>query len=158
MSVEIERKFLVDLDKWSLVEKPKGLYCKQCYLTADSEKSVRVRVLGEKGFMTIKGKTSNLTRPEFEYEIPAKDAEEMILLFGKELIEKTRYLIDIENNTWEVDVFDGDNKGLIVAEIELKSENESFTHPNWISDEVSHDPKYINANLQKEPFCNWKQS
>lgn len=156
MGLEIERKFLVDQSKWDAVTKGEGLQCIQTYLNNEPEKTIRVRVLGEKGYLTIKGKTENLTRTEFEYEIPQPEAEEMIAKFGKHVLIKTRYFIQVGAHTWEVDVFDGDNVGLIVAEVELSSENESFEVPNWIGEEVSLDERYYNACLQKHPYTKWK--
>lgn len=155
MNQEIERKFLVNHTKWNQLTKEEGTYLKQSYLSTNPDKTIRVRVLGEKGFITIKGKQVGLTRPEFEYEIPLQDAIKMIDLFGENVIEKTRYNIHIKNHLWEVDVFDGDNKGLIVAEIELSSETETFEKPNWIEKDVSKEPKYYNSNLQNSPFSTW---
>lgn len=156
MPKEIERKFLVDKEKWEAVKKPKGNKIKQCYLLNEIEKTIRVRVKNSKGFLTIKGKTIGVTRIEFEYEIPLAEAEELIQSFGKENIEKIRYEMQIENHLWEVDVFKGENEGLIIAEIELASEKESFTKPYWVTSEVSENPSYYNANLIKNPFKNWE--
>ncbi len=156
MAVEIERKFLVHPQLWQDLSKPEGLYCLQTYLLKDEAKTVRVRILGNKGFITLKGKTVGFSKPEFEYEIPAKEAKEMIKIFGDVLIEKTRYLFPQGKYTWEVDVFEGDNKGLIVAEIELKSELDKFDKPEWIAKEVTGDYRYSNSNLQGNPYKNWK--
>ena len=120
------------------------------------DKTIRVRVLGEKGFITIKGTTIAFTKPEFEYEIPLEDAKEMIGMFGEKLIDKVRYLFPMGNHTWEVDVFYGDNAGLIVAEIELTSEDENFSKPEWVDQEVTGDLRYSNSSLQGNPYCNWK--
>jgi len=155
MPVEIERKFLVDKIKWGQVDKPIGLDCKQTYLNTDPNKTIRVRVLGEKGYLTIKGKMKGLTRAEYEYEIPLEEANEMISLFGEKVLEKTRCLINYKGKIWEVDVFAGDNEGLIVAEIELGHEEEPFTKPEWVTEEVSTDPRYLNVNLQEKPFSDW---
>lgn len=155
MAIEIERKFLVNHELWNLLEKPNGKLIKQSYLSTNPNKTIRVRVNGEKGFITLKGKPTGIIRPEFEYEIPIQDALDMISLFGETVIEKIRYEINIEQHTWEVDVFKGDNLGLIVAEIELNNENESFKKPNWIEAEVTHDIKYLNANLQNTPYIFW---
>jgi adenylate cyclase len=155
MNQEIERKFLVNHAEWNRTVKPQGKTIIQSYLSTNPEKTIRVRVYGEKGFITVKGKAKGLTRPEFEYEIPLKDAKEMINLFSEVSIEKKRYEIKLDNHIWEVDVFEGNNTGLIIAEIELNSENENFNTPNWITEEVSNDVKYFNSNLQKNPFCNW---
>lgn len=158
MAKEIERKFLV---KESIIETLKSAsssYCSQTYLSSDEEKVVRVRVLGNKGFITIKSKVVGISRHEFEYEIPLDDAKQMIDLFGFKVIEKTRYLIPVNNHTWEVDVFEGQNKGLIIAEIELESEEEEFAIPNWVSEEVTGDVKYYNNNLQNLPYSSWKKT
>jgi CYTH domain-containing protein len=155
MNQEIERKFLVNKSLWKKVNKPEGLYLKQTYLSTNPDKTIRVRVLGEKGFITLKGRAKGLIRPEFEYEVPLEDAIQMIDLFGETVIEKTRYEINFKNHLWEIDVFDGANKGLIVAEIELTSETEKFVKPDWLSKEVSEEPKYFNANLQETPYNEW---
>lgn len=155
MGKEIERKFLVN-DKVKLyLNDADSNFCIQTYISSDSEKIVRARVLEDKGFITIKSKVVGFSRHEFEYEIPKADALELIELFGNNVIEKTRYLIPHGNHTWEVDLFSGLNNGLIVAEIELNSENEQFELPEWIDKEVSGDVKYYNNNLQKKPFCEW---
>ena len=156
MAIEIERKFLVKKELWEAVDKPMGLVCKQTYLHKEIDKTIRVRVLGDKGFVTFKGKTIGFSKPEFEYEIPLQDANEMISMFGQKLIDKVRYLIPIDGHTWEVDVFFGDNAGLIVAEIELKSEQEIFSVPEWVDKEVTGDLRYSNSSLQGNPYCNWK--
>lgn len=155
MHTEIERKFLVDTHLWNQLKKPEGNYLKQCYLSTDPERTVRVRIYGDKGFITIKGKMIHLTRPEYEYEIPVKDASDMIDQLGNQVIEKTRYCIPLNEKTWEVDVFHGENEGLIIAEVELESEVEKVTLPDWVKEEVSTDPKYFNANLQSHPFTQW---
>lgn len=155
MAQEIERKFLVDPIKWKQLTKPEGVRIKQCYIVKEIEKTIRIRIKGDKGYFCIKGKTINFTRTEFEYEIPLNDALEMISLYGDALIEKLRFEITVENHIWEVDVFEGKNKGLIFAEIELEDENELFTKPTWVLEEVSHDSRYYNSNLMDNPFINW---
>ncbi len=156
MSKEIERKFLVNNeDIQEVLNISESKYCAQTYLSKDEYKIVRVRILDEKGFLTIKSKVTGISRDEFEYEIPFEEAQQMIRLFGKSVIEKTRYLYPIGEHTWEIDVFDGQNKGLIVAEIELDSENEVFKKPAWLTKEVTGDPKYYNSNLQSNPFQSW---
>jgi len=157
MGKEIERKFLVNEKLTEVLKTAESKYCKQSYLSTDENKVVRVRVLGEKGFLTIKSKVEGISRHEFEYEIPISDAKKMIALFGQNVIEKTRYLIPYENHTWEVDVFEGENKGLVIAEIELQSEDESFSIPNWIAKEVTGDAKYYNSNLQSKPYYSWSK-
>lgn len=156
MNQEIERKFLVNHTEWEKLNKPEGKTIIQSYLATNPDKTIRVRIYGEQGFITIKGKAKRLTRPEFEYEIPLTDAKEMISLFGEANIEKKRYEIKINNHIWEVDVFEGDNQGLILAEIELTTESENFTKPHWITEEVSSNTKYFNSNLQKNPFNSWQ--
>jgi len=156
MNIEIERKFLVNKKRWASLVKPLGIKCRQTYLSSNPDKVVRIRTLGEKGFITIKGKQKGLSRAEFEYEIPIEDANEMIDLFGTNIIDKTRYNIQYKNMLWEVDVFENSNNGLIVAEIELNHEDESFEKPEWIDKEVSNEIKYYNSNLHKNPFKTWK--
>jgi CYTH domain-containing protein len=156
MGKEIERKFLVNDKIHELLPKLSSSYCCQTYLASDGDKVVRARILGEKGYLTIKSKVVGISRHEFEYEIPLADAKKMIELFGEQVIEKTRYLIPTENHLWEIDVFEGKNKGLIVAEIELTSEEDQFETPTWISEEVSGEAKYYNNNLQENPYSDWK--
>lgn len=155
MGKEIERKFLVNDKINAVIKIATSNHCSQTYLASDNEKVVRVRIMGEKGFLTIKSKVVGISRHEFEYEIPLADATKMIELFGVQVIEKRRYLIPIENHTWEIDVFEGKNKGLTIAEIELQSEDEQFELPEWIQEEVTGDVKYYNNNLQKHPYSSW---
>ncbi len=155
MGKEIERKFLVNEKLKEVLKTQRHEYCSQSYLSTDKEKVVRIRILGRKGFLTIKSKVEGISRHEFEYEIPIDDAEKMIALFGKNKIEKTRYFIPYKNHLWEVDVFEGENKGLIIAEIELTNENESFVKPTWIAKEVTGEAKYYNSNLQSNPYVSW---
>ncbi len=156
MPFEIERKYLVKHDLWNAIEKPKGEYYRQGYIVNEITKTVRVRATENNGFITIKGKTDNpAIKPEYEYQIPKSEAIELLDGFTENNIEKLRYKIDYQGYTWEVDVFQGDNKGLIVAEIELKSLEESFQIPDWIDCEVTHEDKYFNASLSKNPFKNW---
>jgi CYTH domain-containing protein len=156
MSLEIERKFLVkNLDfKTESFEKK---YIKQGYLNADKNRTVRIRIADEKGFITIKGKSNKAgtTRFEWEKEIPFSEAEELLLLCKPSIIEKHRYLIKKGTHTFEVDVFLGDNLGLLVAEIELNSENETFEKPTWLGNEVTGELKYYNSSMSKLPFKNW---
>ena len=157
MSLEIERKFLVkNLD--FKIESFEKKYIKQGYLNADKNRTVRVRVSGAKAFITIKGKSNKAgtTRFEWEKEIPITEAEELMLLCEPNLIEKYRYLIKKGTHTFEVDEFLGNNLGLIVAEIELSSENEKFEKPNWLAKEVSGELKYYNSSISKHPFMNWE--
>ena len=157
MALEIERKYLIDLEKISPLEN--GIRIKQGYLSTDKNAVVRVRAKNDKAYLTIKGSNSGIARLEFEYEIPLDEANEMLeKLCQKPVIDKTRYLINHENHTWEVDVFYGDNEGLVVAEVELSSEDEHINLPIWIKEEVSHDDRYFNSNLMKLPFKDWEQN
>ena len=154
MGKEIERKFLVKGDSWR--SQAHGKRYRQGYLSTVKERTVRVRVAGDQGYVTIKGITIGDTRPEYEYEIPLADANEMIdKLCERPFIEKTRYRIPQGEVVFEVDEFEGVNHGLIVAEVELKSEDEKFDKPGWLGDEVSNDPRYFNANLVAKPFTTW---
>lgn len=153
MAKEIERKFIIKNNLWN---DKKGYNIVQGYLSTNKEATVRARIMGDKAYLTVKGKTENISRSEFEYEIPVEDAKEMLKLCEKK-IEKTRYLEKVGEHIFEVDVFKGDNDGLIVAEIELKSEDETFTKPDWAGDEVSNDTRYFNANLVKNPYKLWKK-
>ncbi len=155
MAKEIERKFLVDISR--LPTLPKGHIMKQGYIPTQGI-TVRARISDNKAFLTLKGRATGLTRSEFEYPIPVEDAQEILNeLCSQPLIEKIRYLIPYGEHTWELDIFEGLNKGLIVAEIELKGESETFELPSWVSKEVSYDVKYRNSNLISHPFCSWKE-
>jgi CYTH domain-containing protein len=151
---EIERKFLVVGDAWRT--DALGVAYRQGYLALDHGVSVRVRAGGGHGFLTIKGPRRGITRDEFEYAIPAADASAMIdqLARGR-VVEKTRYRIAIGDVVWEVDEFDGRNRGLVVAEVELRSEDQRFEPPSWIGEEVTEDPRYLNAQLALHPWRNW---
>lgn len=155
MSKEIERKFLVNPDRW--VKPAEGLRIRQGYLSENKERVVRVRTINQKAFITVKGITRNIERNEFEYEIPFSDASVMLdELCIKPLIEKIRYVVHTKDGKkWEIDEFFGENAGLIVAEIELSSETESFEKPDWAGEEVSQDSRYFNSNLAKHPFSTW---
>lgn len=154
MGKEIERKFLVANDSWRAGSS--GTPYRQGYLNSAKERTVRVRTAGDKAFITVKGANTGATRSEYEYEIPVADANEMLdHLCERPLIEKTRYRISYENVVWELDEFAGDNRGLIVAEIELKDENEQFSPPPWLGREVTDDPRYYNVNLVSHPFSKW---
>lgn len=154
MALEIERKFLVNTDL--LPPLPEGSQIKQGYLSNQNNAVVRVRTLGKRAFITVKGATQGISRCEYEYEIPALEAIELLEnLCLKPIIEKVRYCLQVGRHTWELDVFSGDNQGLVVAEIELASEDEAFENPAWITEDVSHDPRYRNSNLITKPFCSW---
>lgn len=152
MGIEIERKYLVNKEMIKLPNIGKKLI--QAYLWSDSDRSLRIRIADAKAFLTIKSGNNILKRGEFEYEIPLCDANELLKMCDAK-IEKTRYLIAYEQHTWEIDVFSGANKGLIVAEVELSNENEEIKLPNWIHKEVSHDSRYLNVSLIKNPFTKW---
>lgn len=154
MPLEIERKFLVDTRKWNPTNK--GTRLVQAYLSIDPNPTVRVRIAGEKAFLTIKGRTETISRPEFEYEIPVDDAQEMMKLAISNPVEKIRYEILHEGFLWEVDVFSGKNNGLVMAELELESEDQAFPRPEWLLEEVSGDRKYYNSYLSEHPFQEWK--
>jgi CYTH domain-containing protein len=147
MALEIEYKFLVDKMEWEKLEKPEPSLIIQSYLINSEQMTVRIRIKGDKGYLTIKGKTVGVTREEFEYEIPIENAENIINRFSKKTIKKYRYAIPVDGHVWEVDVFENKLKGLILAEIELQSEDETFTRPKWITEDVSLDPNYYNAIL-----------
>jgi adenylate cyclase len=154
MAKEIERKFLVTSDEWK--ENAQGTLYRQGYLSIERKRTVRVRFEGEKGKITIKGEKKKGEGDEFEYEIPGDEAAYMIEhLCLKPTIEKMRYKINYKGSTWEVDEFFGENSGLILAEIELKSVDQKFEKPKWIGKDVTEDPRYKNANLVKKPFVEW---
>lgn len=153
---EIERKFLIINELWDKIEKPDGEIYIQGYIQNKSGKTVRVRIAGNKGWLTIKGSSKGITRYEFEYNIPHEDAKIMLEQFTKNQIIKNRYKINYKGHLWEVDEFKGDNAGLILAEIELKSEDEYFEIPDWIGKEVSGEKYYYNAYLSKHPYKNWQ--
>lgn len=159
-NIEIERKFLVDTSSYYDRWRPNGKSCTrvvQGYLNSDKNRNVRVRIFGRKGFITIKGPTTNgISCSEFEYEIPVTDAFALLEMAERPLITKDRYEELHDGKLWEIDVFHGENEGLILAEIELKSEAEKFLLPGWAGQEVSADYRFKNSNLAKNPFCNWK--
>ncbi|WP_028583950.1 CYTH domain-containing protein [Desulfogranum mediterraneum] len=154
MGIEIERKFLVSSEEWRQQGRGK-VYC-QGYIHASKERTVRVRLVGDQGYLTIKGASVGPSRMEFEYPIPPEDAMVMLeQLCEPPLIEKKRYLVEHEGFTWEVDEFFGENQGLIVAEIELESEEQSFARPPWLGMEVTDDSRYFNARLASYPYSSW---
>ena len=156
MGIEIERKFLVNHVQWEKLDKPVGEFYRQGYLLTDPQKTIRVRQTSHKGFLTIKGISVGATRAEFEYEIPFEEAKELLDQFAVAELSKVRYKISLGNHIWEVDVFSSKNQGLIVAEIELKSEDETFDIPDWIDREVTGEERYYNSNLVIEPLKEWK--
>ena len=155
MPQEIERKFLVNSDFKEFVSGQVSI--KQGYLSTVRGRSVRVRIKGDKGYLTIKGAAddSGISRYEWEKEIPVNEAEELLKLCEPGLIDKTRYLIPAGEFTFEVDEFHGENKGLIIAEIELRSESDTFPKPDWLGEEVTGDLRYYNSMLIKNPFTGW---
>jgi len=156
MAVEIERKFLVKGNEWRSLGT--GTLYRQGYITTHNGTTVRVRLAGSQGYLTFKGKSVGFSRAEYEYPIPAQDAQEMLdNLCDRPLIEKTRYKIDLAGVIWEVDEFWGENEGLIIAEVEIKDENQRVDLPDWIEQEVSNDSKYYNVHLFKHPFQQWSQ-
>jgi len=153
MAKEIERKFLVKEGVW---RNEKGTKYRQGYISSAIERTVRVRTMNDKGYLTVKGIPKGIVREEYEYEIPVAEAENMLDdLCEKPIIEKKRYAIEFNGMIWEVDEFFGENKGLIVAEVELENEDQKFLKPDWIGEEVTGDPKYFNANLIHHPYQNW---
>jgi adenylate cyclase len=155
MGIEIERKFLPKGDGWRGLGQPTLM--RQGYLVADPVRTVRVRIEGERAVITIKSKSTGASRGEWEYEIPVPDAAELLdRLCEQPLVEKVRHRIEHAGHTWEVDEFQGENAGLVVAEIELGSEDEAFETPDWIGREVTGDPRYYNSSLIRLPYSKWK--
>jgi CYTH domain-containing protein len=154
MAVEVERKFLVKNDTWRALAP--GVPYIQGYLSVNDKNTVRVRIAGDVGYFTIKGKTKRYTRAEFEYPIPRQDAQEMLdTLCQPYLVEKTRYRIPVGDLLWEVDDFVGLNQGLVMAEVELSSAEQTIALPDWVGEEVSDDPRYFNSYLSQHPFTTW---
>ncbi|MDP4181815.1 MAG: CYTH domain-containing protein [Bacillota bacterium] len=157
MGNEIERKFLT-LNRMYR-DLTKGVLYKQGFLSSNSERVVRVRIAGNKGYLTVKGPHIGISRVEYEYEIPVNDADEMLEdLCIRPLIEKHRYTLSYEGFTWEIDEFHGENEGLVVAEIELEYESQKFKIPDWIGNEVTGDLRYYNSNLLVNPYCKWSNT
>jgi adenylate cyclase len=150
MGIEIERKFLVKGDDWR--DLATGTLYRQGYLARNVNRTVRVRIAGDRGFLTIKGKTEGIARSEFEYPIPVEDATQLLELCDRPLIEKYRHKIPIGNLIWEVDEFLGENQGLILAEVELQDAEQAIDLPEWIGEDVSGDPRYYNARLVEKPW------
>ncbi|MEB3212104.1 MAG: CYTH domain-containing protein [Leptolyngbyaceae bacterium] len=157
MGVEIERKFLVVGESWRSHAIGRGY--RQGYIQTTGLTTVRIRTVGDQGFITIKGPTQGISRPEFEYPIPVADAEEMLdTLCDRPLIEKTRYVVEENGLKWEIDEFHGENQGLILAEVELTDAAQVIRKPDWLGDEVSGDSRYFNSNLAQMPFTHWLES
>jgi adenylate cyclase len=158
MGQEIERKYLVANDDWRRHAGSGTLYV-QGYLSLDPERSVRVRIAGGKAALTIKSETTSSIRDEFEYQIPAEDADRMLAgICIKPLIEKTRYVIQDGKLKWEIDEFSAENQGLIIAEVELEDDQLEIVTPEWVGEEVTDDPRYFNINLVRHPYSEWGQS
>ena len=155
MAIEIERKFLLRDDGWRAAADA-GTRMRQGYLASDPAASVRVRLAGDRAWLNIKSASTPVRRLEYEYPIPLADAEQMLeRLCAGHRVDKTRYQVRHAGHLWEIDVFEGDNAGLVVAEIELGHEDEAFERPPWLGEEVSHDPRYYNMNLATHPFSRW---
>lgn len=157
--IEIERKFLVKANDFK-AEAFKKTRIVQGFLNTDPHRTVRIRINGNQAFITVKGLSNKtgLSRFEWEKEIPVKEAETLLDICEPGIIEKVRYLVKINNHTFEVDEFLGENQGLVIAEVELKDENESFTKPAWLGPEVTGDVRYYNSQLSKDPYINWKNN
>ena len=154
MGTEIERKFLVASAGWRAGNSVRLI---QCYLNRDKHRTVRIRIAGDKAFLTVKSLVQGATRAEFEYPIPVADAEQMLKFSDGPIIEKNRYVIEHDGCRWEVDEFFGDNAGLIMAEIELTSEDQPFSRPPWLGREVTHDMRFYNSNLAAHPYKEWRE-
>lgn len=158
MGVEIERKFLVNTARWQPTP-GQGVHYRQGYLASAPDVVVRVRTAGDRAFLTVKGATEGISRLEFEYPVPVEDANTMLVrLCPGPLIEKTRYRVPFAGRVWEVDVFDGENAGLVLAEVELPAADAVVELPPWVGVEVSDDPRYYNANLSRNPYARWAPS
>jgi adenylate cyclase len=155
MGTEIERKFLVRDDSWRAAAVD-GRTLRQGYLAIDRQTTVRVRTDGVEAWLTLKGPQVGLVRAEFEYRIPREDAEALLGLCGGRLVEKVRHRVPFGRHVWEIDEFLGDNTGLVMAEVELSRPDEPIERPEWLGDEVSEDPRYLNANLSLRPFGTWE--
>lgn len=154
MALEIERKFLLKDDSWTS-QVARSHVLKQGYLASSPGPTVRIRTSDQRAFLTIKGKTTGISRVEFEYEIPMEEALELLKLSANAPIEKTRHIVKADGHVWEIDVFEGANLGLVLAEVELQSEDEQIVLPAWIGMEVSDDPRYFNSYLSQNPFNEW---
>ncbi len=155
MGYEIERKFLVDTGRIDWEQAASKRRMVQGYLLNEAGRNVRIRIDEDRAYLTVKGAAEGIRRLEFEYEIPPEDARTMLALTDGRLIEKQRFFFDVDGKRWEVDVFEGENRGLVVAEIELLSEEESFERPDWLGEEVTSDPRYLNARLLQAPYRTW---
>lgn len=158
MGLEIERKFIVTSDNYKTEKVIDKIDITQGYVTLDREKVIRIRIADDQAFLTLKGLATKITRHEFEYSVPVDEAREMLKLFCfQPIIKKIRYLIQHNHHLWEIDEFHNQNSGLVIAEIELDSEDEDFSKPNFIGKEVTSDPRYYNFNLVRNPYQDWKE-
>jgi adenylate cyclase len=155
MKFEIEHKYLVKKDPWDALKKPEGILIKQGYILDHPGKVIRVRVMEDLGFLTIKGPTAEAKRLEYDYPVPVKDALELLEFFTGNWVEKKRYKIMFAGNIWEIDEFLGDNEGLLLAEIELKNPDDKYGTPPWVGEDVTNDPRYYNSYLAKKSFKTW---
>jgi len=155
MAIEIERKFLVRKDL--LPDAMTQVKMIQGYLNDDKERTIRIRIVEEKAYLTVKGKVVGISRPEFEYEVPVIDAMAMMKLSVYPPVEKVRHIVIHDGKKWEVDVFSGLNSGLVLAEVELSHENEHVNLPSWVLEEVSGDQRYYNSQLSKNPYASWEE-
>ena len=153
MGIEIERKFLVNGEAWRSLGQ--SIAITQGYLVGNDQATVRVRVAGDMAYLTVKGKVINLTRQEFEYEIPLIDAQAILKLCLPRIVTKNRYKIQMGDLIWEVDEFSGANQGLVIAEVELLTADQPISLPDWIAEEVSDNPKYFNSYLANHPYMTW---
>jgi CYTH domain-containing protein len=156
MGFEIERKFLLRNESWRI--DTVGIPYTQGYISKEKEHTLRVRIAGEKAYITIKGAVEGISRPEFEYLIPIEDARELMKLCKGPFIEKTRYQIPFDGLVWEVDEFHGENRGLIVAEVELTDPDQGVILPPWVGEEVTGDPRFYNSSLSTLPYGRWEKS
>ncbi|MCX7772013.1 MAG: CYTH domain-containing protein [Clostridia bacterium] len=154
MPQEIERKFLVTRDDYKKLGR--GVLYRQGYLNSNANRIVRIRIVENKAMITIKGISVGAARPEFEYPIPVEDAEVLLSLCERPLLEKYRYKIDHEGMVWEIDEFLGENDGLVVAELELEAEDQPYQKPDWVGEEVTYDPRYYNSALIRHPYSEWR--
>ncbi len=155
MGIEIERKFLVAGDAWRAAP---GRHYAQGYLNRDKRRTVRVRIVEHEAWLTIKGENAGATRAEFEYPIPVADARQLLALADGPQVRKIRRVVHHAGHAWEIDEFQGDNAGLVVAEIELHAEDEAFERPAWLGAEVTHDPRYFNSSLAAAPYRTWPEA
>lgn len=155
MALEIERKFLLKDDSWKS-QVVRSHVLKQGYLASSPGPTVRIRTSDESAFLTIKGKTIGISRVEFEYDVPMEEALELLKLSANAPIEKTRHIVKADGYVWEIDVFEGANHGLVLAEVEVQSEDEQIVLPSWVGIEVSDDPRYFNSYLSQNPFNEWE--